>query len=73
MASGKGAPFYRWMDAFPDGTPPPPLDFDEENTRLAEAGLRLLWRTNPDLRVDEVTNLWWIVAFQALAVERGVY
>lgn len=56
----------------PAGTPaarppsPPPrsaadaahlVDFDEQNTRLAEAALTLLGRFNPDLRVDEVCKV----------------
>eukprot|EP00752_Nemacystus_decipiens_P005398 g4894.t1 len=66
VAESRGCPFYPGgTDAAPVGTPaaspPPPsvadtarfVDFDEQNTRLAEAALTLLGRFNPNLRVDE--------------------
>lgn len=67
VAESRGCPFYPGgTDAAPVGTPAAPpsaagvvdgadfVDFDEQNTRLAEAALLLLGHSNPDIRVDEV-------------------
>ena len=61
VADALGSPFHRWPDVLTmptnarDGPPTEEdKDFDDENTCLAEAGLRLLWRSHPDLRVEEV-------------------
>ncbi|CAN0346421.1 unnamed protein product [Ascophyllum nodosum] len=61
VADALGSPFHRWPDVLAMPTNPrdgpqakEDKDFDDENTRLAEAGLRLLWRSHPDLRVEEV-------------------
>ncbi|CAM9889446.1 unnamed protein product, partial [Ectocarpus fasciculatus] len=55
VAESRGCPFHRWMDAFPEGSPAAGADgdYDEENARLAEAGLILLGRAHPDLCVNE--------------------
>ncbi|CAM9458112.1 unnamed protein product [Ectocarpus sp. 12 AP-2014] len=55
VAESRGCPFHRWTDAFPEGTKAgDDEDYDEENTRLAEAGLILLGRSHPELCVNEV-------------------
>ncbi|CAM9816029.1 unnamed protein product, partial [Ectocarpus sp. 13 AM-2016] len=54
VAESRGCPFHRWTDAFPEGTNAgDDEDYDEENTRLAEAGLILLGRSHPKLCVNE--------------------
>ncbi|CAN0105686.1 unnamed protein product [Ectocarpus sp. 4 AP-2014] len=54
VAESRGCPFHRWTDAFPEGTNAGnDEDYDEENTRLAEAGLILLGRSRPELCVNE--------------------
>ncbi|CAM9667103.1 unnamed protein product [Scytosiphon promiscuus] len=62
VAESRGCPFHRWTDAFPEGHSASAaatgdagdaVDFDAENSRLAEAALILLGRFHPDLLVDE--------------------
>ncbi|CAM9212108.1 unnamed protein product [Ectocarpus sp. 12 AP-2014] len=54
VAESRGCPFHRWTDAFPEGTNTgDDEDYDEENTRLAEAGLILLGRSHLELYVNE--------------------
>ncbi|CAN0321177.1 unnamed protein product [Ectocarpus sp. 6 AP-2014] len=54
VAESGGCPFHRWTDVFPEGTNAgDDEDYDEENTRLAEAGLILLGRSHPELCVNE--------------------
>ncbi|CBN77676.1 conserved unknown protein [Ectocarpus siliculosus] len=54
VAESGGCPFHRWADVFPEGTNAgDDEDYDEENTRLAEAGLVLLGRSHPELCVNE--------------------
>lgn len=54
VAEKQGSPFFRCVDVLGERTPPAAEDFDEENSRIAEAALRILFKTAPGLTVDEV-------------------